>query len=134
MPLHVKFLSRSRTVQASELAARHDKVRVLNMSTIKELIKESVAEAMVDINTGMSSDRLAEEVEKRVDEQLAAFKAEKQDAQAQAKRLEEELENAQKPPSTASANAPSKPVALPCPKRAWSILSAASSAWSTRHP
>ena len=89
-----KILSRSRTVQASELAARHDKVRVLNMSTIKELIKESVAEAMVDINTGMSSDRLAEEVEKRVDQQLAAFKAEKQDAQAQTKRLEEELANA----------------------------------------
>ena len=89
-----KILSRSRTVQASELAARHDKVRVLNMSTIKELIKESVAEAMVDINIGLSSDRLAEEVEKRVDQQLKAFKAEKQDAQAQAQRLEEELANA----------------------------------------
>ncbi|TVR43988.1 MAG: hypothetical protein EA402_08270 [Planctomycetota bacterium] len=89
-----KILSRARTVQASELAARHDKVRVLNMSTIKALIKESVAEALVDINTGMSADRLAEEVEKRVDEQLAAFKAEKDDVEARAKRLEEELVHA----------------------------------------
>lgn len=89
-----KILSRARTVQASELAARHDKVRILNMSTIKELIKESVAEAVVDLNTGMSTDRLAEEVERRVDEQLKAFKAEKEDYEARAKRLEAELSNA----------------------------------------
>ncbi|TVR15470.1 MAG: hypothetical protein EA401_02775 [Planctomycetota bacterium] len=89
-----KILSRARTVQASELAARHDKVRVLNMSTIKELIKESVAEAMVDMNTGMDASRLAEEVERRVDEQLQAFKAEKDDVEARAQRLEAELQKA----------------------------------------
>lgn len=89
-----KILSRARTVQASELAARHDKVRVLNMSTIKELIKESVAEAVVDMNTGMDMDRLAEEVERRVDEQLQAFKAEKDDVEARAQRLEAELKKA----------------------------------------
>ena len=35
----------AKTVRASELAARHDKVRVLNMSTIKELIQDAVQEA-----------------------------------------------------------------------------------------
>ncbi len=92
-----QVLSRSRRVVASELAARHDTVRILNMSTIKALIKDAVDEAVGQMDL-LSLDRedLMEEVERRVSERMQSVEGEKRDLEAKARGLEIQLEAAQK--------------------------------------
>lgn len=90
--------SRSRTVRASELAARHDKVRVLNMSTIKDLIQAAVAEAVELLGGNISEDQkkqLLQQAEEGFKAQMDAFKAEKAGMEAQAKNLQDQLRRAQ---------------------------------------
>lgn len=91
--------SRAKTVRASELAARHDKVRVLNMSTIKELIQDAVGEAVERLGGAIDANerqRLLREAEDEFQERLKAFQAEKQGWEAQQKNLESQLQRAEK--------------------------------------
>ena len=90
--------SRAKTVNASELAARHSKVRVLNMATIKELIQEAVGEAVKRLGSVIDEaerKRLMTEAEEEFNERLKAFNAEKQGWEAQQKTLEGQLKKAQ---------------------------------------
>ncbi|MBA3686247.1 MAG: hypothetical protein H0W72_13550 [Planctomycetes bacterium] len=90
--------SKAKTVRASELAARHDRVRVLNMNTIKGLIQEAVAEAMQHIGASIGETerkRLLEEAEANFQEKLKAFQAEKSGSEEKAKRLQDQLRMAQ---------------------------------------
>ena len=90
--------NKAKTVRASELAARHDRVRVLNMATIKALIQEAVGEATQHI-TAMMGDgekkRLLEEAEQGFQERLKVFQADKLGAEEKAKQLLDQLKRAQ---------------------------------------
>ena len=90
--------NKAKTVRASELAARHDRVRVLNMATIKALIQEAVGEAVQHV-TAMVGDgekkRLLEEAEQGFQERLKVFQADKLGAEAKAKQLQDQLKMAQ---------------------------------------
>ncbi|MCS6970576.1 MAG: hypothetical protein RMM29_01990 [Planctomycetota bacterium] len=86
--------SRAKTVRAAELAARHDKVRVLNLATIKQLIQDAVAEAVQHLTHSLNEaerKRLLEEAEEGFRERLKAFEREKQSAEERAKALQNEL-------------------------------------------
>lgn len=91
--------NQSKTVRASELAARHEKVRVLNMATIKALIQDAVGEAVQYVTASMGDaerKRLLEEAEAGFQERLKAFQAEKLGAEAKTKELQHQLQNAQR--------------------------------------
>jgi hypothetical protein len=99
MDIGASIRSRAKTVRASELAARHDKVRVLNMGTIKVLIQEAVEEAAVHLTRALGEaerKRLMEEAEEGFQERLKAFTAEKLSADVRAKQLSDQLQTAQK--------------------------------------
>lgn len=90
--------NKAKTVRASELAARHDRVRVLNMATIKALIQEAVGEAVQHVTAMMGDSerkRLLEEAENGFQERLKVFQAEKLGAEAKAKQLQDQLKMAQ---------------------------------------
>jgi len=90
--------NKAKTVSASELAARHDRVRVLNMATIKALIQEAVGEAVQHVTAMMGDSekkRLLEEAEQGFQERLKVFQADKLGAEAKAKRLQDQLKMAQ---------------------------------------
>lgn len=98
MDIGATIRSKAKTIRASELAARHDKVRVLNMGTIKLLIQDAVAEAMAHIGASLGESekkRLLEESEAQFQERLKTFQAEKAGAQEYAKQLNEQLRRAQ---------------------------------------
>ena len=87
----------AKTIRASELASRHERVRVLNMATIKSLITEAVEEAASYLTRSRGEaepKRLLEEAEEGFQERLKSFQAEKQSADERAKRLNEQLESA----------------------------------------
>lgn len=89
----------AKTVSASDLASRHDQVRVLNMKTIKALIQDAVAEAIKHLGSQLDENekkRLLEEAEEEFQERMNAFKAENKGLQAQAENLQAQLERAQK--------------------------------------
>ena len=91
--------SRAKTISAKDLAAKHDKVRVLNMSTIKELIQDAVQEALERLGGSIDAaekEKLLKEAEEEFQERLKAFKAEKQGWEAQQKNLESQLDRAQR--------------------------------------
>lgn len=91
--------SKAKTVRASELAARHDRVKVLNMATIKGLIQEAVGEAVTHLTANIDESerkRLLEEAEQSFQERLKAFQAEKSGWEAQSKNLHDQLSMAQK--------------------------------------
>lgn len=99
MDIGASIRSRAKTVRASDLAARHDKVRVLNMGTIKVLIQEAVEEAAAHLTRALGEaerKRLMEEAEEGFQERLKAFQAEKLTADVRAKQLNEQLQTAQK--------------------------------------
>lgn len=99
MDIGASIRSRAKTVRASELAARHDKVRVLNMGTIKVLIQEAVGEAVTHLTRALGEaerKRLMEEAEEGFQERLKAFTAEKLSADVRAKQLNDQLQMAQK--------------------------------------
>ena len=88
----------AKTVSASELAERHDKLKVLNMSTIKSLISAAVAEAVEQLGGALDAkekERLLKEAEDGFKERLESFKAEKKGMEEQAKRLRDQLDRAQ---------------------------------------
>lgn len=99
MDIGASIRSRAKTVKASELAARMDKVRVLNMGTIKLLIQEAVEEAAVHLTGALGEaerKRLLEEAEEGFQERLKSFQAEKLTADVRAKQLNDQLQAAQK--------------------------------------
>ena len=99
MDIGASIRSRAKTVRASELAARHDRVRVLNMATIKSLIQEAVEEAANHLTRALGAaerKRLLEEAEEGFKERLKAFEAEKLSADVRAQRLQEQFESAQR--------------------------------------
>jgi hypothetical protein len=99
MDIGASIRSHAKTVRASELAARHDRVRVLNMGTIKNLIQEAVEEAAAHLTRSLSEaerKRLLEEAEEGFQERLKAFQSEKEDAEIKTKRLSEQLEAARR--------------------------------------
>lgn len=88
----------TKTVSAAELAERHDKLKVLNMSTIKALIAAAVREAIENLGQALDQkekDSLLKEAEDSFKERLEAFKAEKKGWQAQSERLRDQLDKAQ---------------------------------------
>ena len=98
MDIGATIRSKAKTVRASELAARHENVRVLNMGTIKLLIQDAVSEAMQHLTANMGEaekKQLLQEAEEKFQERLKAFKAEKESADAYAKHLNDQLRKAQ---------------------------------------
>jgi hypothetical protein len=90
--------SRARTMRASDLARRHENVRVITVSTIRELIKDAVQEALLRLGKVLGEAerrRLLEEAEDGFQERLASFQAEKAGLEAQARNLQERLQKAQ---------------------------------------
>lgn len=99
MDIGATIRNKAKTVRASELAARHDKVRVLNMATIKALIQEAVEEAAGHLTRALNEadrKRLLEEAEESFQERLKAFQLEKADADERANKLHEQLSQAQR--------------------------------------
>ncbi len=98
MDIGASIRSRAKTVMASELAARHEKVRVLNMGTIKTLIQEAVSEAAGHLTRALGEaerKRLLEEAEEGFKERLKAFQLEKAGAEEKLKALNDQLKAAQ---------------------------------------
>ena len=90
--------SRALTVDSSELAARHDKVQVLDMRTINDLIQAAVEEALEVLNRPLAEHerrRLLREAEDGFKKQVQEFREEKRDIQAHAWKLQAQLEQAQ---------------------------------------
>jgi hypothetical protein len=94
MDVGAAIRSKAKTVRASELAARHDKVRVLNMATIKSLIQDAVEEAAAHLTRALGDaerKRLLEEAEEGFKERLKAFEIDKKSAEEKARLLQTEL-------------------------------------------
>lgn len=94
MDVGAAIRQKAKTVRASDLAARHDKVRVLNMGTIKSLIQEAVEEAAAHLTQALGAaerKRLLEEAEEGFKERLKAFEIDKKSAEEKARLLQNEL-------------------------------------------
>jgi hypothetical protein len=88
---------RARTVRSAELAAKHENVQVLSLSTITSLVEEAVAEAVQRMKLKLETDerqRLLKETEELFHERLRTFQAEKADVEAKATHLAEQLARA----------------------------------------
>ncbi|MBA3709765.1 MAG: hypothetical protein H0W83_13210 [Planctomycetes bacterium] len=98
MDIGASIRSKAKSVRASDLAARHDRVRVLNMGTIKSLIQEAVEEAAGHLTRALGEQdrkRLLEEAEEGFKERLKMFEAEKLTAEMKSKQLLDQLRIAQ---------------------------------------
>ncbi len=98
MDIGASIRNKAKSIRASELAARHDRVRVLNMGTIKQLITEAVEEASAHLTRSLGAEdrkRLLEEAEENFKERLKMFEAEKLTAEVKAKQLVDQLRTAQ---------------------------------------
>jgi hypothetical protein len=98
MDISASIRSHSKTVRSSELAARHERVRVLNMVTIKDLIQEAVEEAAAHLTRSLNEaerKRLLEEAEDGFQDRLKTFEAEKLSADVRIKQLSDQLKSAQ---------------------------------------
>ncbi len=99
MDIGASIRSHAKTIRASDLANRHERVRVLNMATIKSLIQEAVEEAAGHLTRSLGEaerKRLLEEAEEGFQERLKSFEAEKQSAEERNKRLNDQLESARR--------------------------------------
>jgi hypothetical protein len=99
MDIGASIRSHAKTVKASDLASRHERVRVLNMATIKSLIQEAVEEAASHLTRSLGEaerKRLLEEAEEGFQERLKSFQAEAQSAEERNKRLNDQLESARR--------------------------------------
>jgi len=99
MDISATLRSKGKMIRASELAARHDKVRVLNLATIRQLIQEVVEEAAGHMTRAMNEAerrRLLEEAEEGFQERMKAFQMEKINADEKSKQLADQLGKAQK--------------------------------------
>ena len=88
---------RAKMVRASDLAARHDRVRVLGESTLRQLLDEAVSEAMEYVENSLGEaerKQLLEEAEEAFQERLESFKVEKADLESKATVLNDQLERA----------------------------------------
>lgn len=88
---------KAKMVLASDLAARHDKVRVLNETTVKNFIQEAVGEAVEKMETTLGEKdrrRLLEEAEDGFKDRLEAFQADKAGLEKQAEVLNNQLDRA----------------------------------------
>lgn len=97
MDVGAAIRQKAKTVRASDLAARHDKVRVLNMGTIKALIQEAVEEAANHLTRALGEaerKRLMEEAEEGFKERLKAFELDKKSAEEKARVLQNDLNSA----------------------------------------
>ncbi len=96
--LDAKLRKKSKTVRSADLASRVNTVQVVNMSTIRDLVKEAVDESIALHASSMSESdkkRLLEEAEASFAERLSLFKAEKSGLEVQINTLEESLQKAQ---------------------------------------
>lgn len=99
MDIGATLRSKARTISASELASRHDKVRVLNLATIRTLIQEAVEEAASHLTRALGEaerKRLLEEAEEGFQERMKAFQMEMASADEKSKQLADQLFKAQK--------------------------------------
>ncbi len=99
MDIGATLRSKARTISASELASRHDKVRVLNLATIRTLIQEAVEEAANHLTRALGEaerKRLLEEAEEGFQERMKAFQLEMASADEKSKQLADQLFKAQK--------------------------------------
>ncbi|HVR72693.1 MAG TPA: hypothetical protein VMT52_00100 [Planctomycetota bacterium] len=88
---------RAKVVSSSELASRVETVQIVNMGTIRDLIKEAVNEAVVFLGSTLGDverRRLLEEAEAAFQERLEAFRSEKAGLVEKTKSLQEQLERA----------------------------------------
>lgn len=88
---------RAKIVSSSELASRVETVQIVNMGTIRDLIKEAVNEAVVFLGSTLGEverRRLLEEAEATFQERLEAFRSEKAGLVEKTKSLQEQLERA----------------------------------------
>ncbi|MCK6489580.1 MAG: PilZ domain-containing protein [Planctomycetes bacterium] len=99
MDIGASIRSKAKTVRASELAARHERVRVLNLATIKALIQQAVEEAASHLSRALGEaerKRLLEEAEESFQEKLKEFQAQKIDAEVRSRQLQEQLDSAKR--------------------------------------
>ncbi len=99
LPLDIEraLKSRARVVRTSKIAEQQDRIRVLKLDTIKELIETAVDEAIERAKLRLEDQdrtRVLEDSERRFRELLAHEKAEKEDIEAQRTRLQSQLERA----------------------------------------
>lgn len=90
--------SKAKSVSSSELAARHERVRVLNMRTIKHLIQDAVAEAVRHMGSSLDENekkRLLEEAEEEFQARLQIFQAEQKGLKEQAEAYQQQLKRAE---------------------------------------
>jgi len=86
-------------VRSADLASRIEKVQILNMSTIQELIREAVNETVILRGTGLSDAEkraLMEESEARLKERLDLLEAEKASFEEKTAVLSQQLSKAQR--------------------------------------
>jgi len=86
------------TVDSAELAARHEKVHVLDMRTINALIQEAVDDAVAVLNqpgNHLDIEKMREAAEELFAERLKDFQAQKRDMEAYTWKLQSQLEAAQ---------------------------------------
>jgi DNA-binding ferritin-like protein (Dps family) len=87
----------AKTIRSADLASRVDTVQVLNLSTIRELIKAAVDEVVTLLGPSIAETerkRLLSEAEEEFKEKVKAFQAEKAGLEAQAQNLEAQLSKA----------------------------------------
>lgn len=97
LDVDMSIRAHSKRVSAAELAKKADTVRILNYSTIRGLIDDSVAEAMNLVGAKLDEKErkaLLKEAEDEFKARLEGFKAEKAGLEAQAANLRSQLEKA----------------------------------------
>ncbi len=90
---------KARVVRSADLASRIDKVQILNMSTIQELIREAVNETVILRGTGLSDAEkraLLEESEAKLKERLELLEAEKASFEEKSEVFTQQLLKAQR--------------------------------------
>lgn len=97
LDLGASLMKKAKVVRASDLASRHQTVKVFDVKTIKELIKEAVNDALVLLGSTLGEAerrRLLEEAEAEFKERLRLFEAEKAGLEGKTRVLQAELEKA----------------------------------------
>lgn len=98
MDVGASIRSKAKIVRTSELAIQLETVQVLNMTTIKNLIKEAVDESVTLLGPTLGEaahKRLLEEAEETFKERFEVYQAEKAGLEETTRRLQEQLERAQ---------------------------------------
>ncbi|MGQ9590732.1 MAG: hypothetical protein ACUVYA_10610, partial [Planctomycetota bacterium] len=92
--LRATLRKKAKVVRAAELASRHETLQVFDFQTIKDLIKEAVAEAIEFLGPSIaeaSRERLLEEAEAGFREKARLYEAEKADLEKRIQLLQEEI-------------------------------------------